>query len=120
MNPQETHSKVYRRKAQDTLEFSKADLRILQTQLIDGRNNPERSSLRKKINHIDISIFRCTKTQSKRYDPNIFGNMNKLCPLDVTNIFFYGLTEINPKFQLVRCKNNDTTSLYLLPHTHKI
>jgi len=38
MNLQETHSKVYRRK--DTLEFSKADFGILQTQLIDGRYDP--------------------------------------------------------------------------------
>jgi len=30
MNPQETHSKVYRRK--DVLEFSKVDFDILQTQ----------------------------------------------------------------------------------------
>jgi len=35
MNPQETHSKVYRNK--DTLEFSKADLGIWQTKLTDGR-----------------------------------------------------------------------------------
>jgi len=35
MIPQETHSQDYRR--MDTLEFSKADFCILQTQLIDGR-----------------------------------------------------------------------------------
>jgi len=39
MNPQETHSKVYRRK--DTLEFTKADFGILQlTWSTDGNNDP--------------------------------------------------------------------------------
>ena len=53
MNPQETYSKVYRRK--DTLNFSKADFGILQTQKVMNLKQDSRNDYRLESQLLNIT-----------------------------------------------------------------